>query len=95
MGGEGIQVVKNEVTKLVGKAYKKCKSMLQKNRRLLDALAEKLIEKETVDFVELYDLVPRSRSSLKSFWYRCRSSNGRTPLCIFIRYNYTKRFENL
>merc|ERR1719262_856142 len=51
------EAIDQEVTKLVGKAYKKCKSMLRKNRRLLDDLATKLLEKETVDFVELYKMV--------------------------------------
>jgi cell division protease FtsH len=53
------EAIDQEVMKLVGKAYKKCKSMLRKNRRLLDDLAEKLLEKETVDFVELYKMVGR------------------------------------
>ena len=46
-----------QVKELVAKAYAHCKSTLEKNRGLLDELTEALIEKESVDFGELYDMV--------------------------------------
>ena len=42
---------------IVADAYKVCKECLTTNRALLDDLTEMLIDKETVDFQELQDLV--------------------------------------
>jgi len=46
-----------EVKKLVERAYMRCKETLETNRDLLDKITETLIEKETIDFVELYSMV--------------------------------------
>jgi len=46
-----------EVKQLVADAYKVCKETLLENRDLLDELTEKLIEQETVDFIELNEMV--------------------------------------
>jgi cell division protease FtsH len=51
------RMIDDEVKALVAKAYKLCKDTLTTNRDLLDELSEALIEKETVDFVELYGMV--------------------------------------
>jgi len=46
-----------EVKKLVERAYTRCKETLRNDRDLLDRITETLIEKETIDFVELYKMV--------------------------------------
>jgi cell division protease FtsH len=46
-----------EVKKLVERAYTRCKETLRNDRDLLDRITETLIEKETIDFVELYNMV--------------------------------------
>jgi len=51
------RMIDEEVKLLVADAYKVCKDTLSKNRDLLDELTEALIEKETVDFNELQDMV--------------------------------------
>merc|ERR1711908_161009 len=48
-----------EVKQLVADAYKVCKETLLENRDLLDELTEKLIEQETVDFIELNEMVTK------------------------------------
>mmetsp|Transcript_18679 Transcript_18679/g.26051 ORF Transcript_18679/g.26051 Transcript_18679/m.26051 type:complete len:750 (+) Transcript_18679:116-2365(+) len=65
MGGsswsqEKIKMVDAEVDRIVKNAYQVCKEMLSTNRALLDDLAEKLIEQETVSGQELYDMVAAS-----------------------------------
>jgi cell division protease FtsH len=51
--------IDQEVKKLVSEAYRNCYQMLTENRALLDALTEKLIEEETVDFKQLQELRDR------------------------------------
>merc|ERR1719159_1400809 len=51
------RLIDAEVKEIVSKAYKVCKECLTTNRALLDDLTEMLIDKETVDFQELQDLV--------------------------------------
>jgi len=51
--------IDGEVRKIVDKAYKHCYETLTKNRDLLDELTEALIEKETVDFFELQQMVAK------------------------------------
>ena len=51
--------IDGEVKKIVDKAYKHCYETLSKNRDLLDELTEALIEKETVDFCELQQMVAK------------------------------------
>merc|ERR1712194_798076 len=46
-----------EVTEIVREAYDVCKTMLLKNRALLDELTEELVEKETIDYQEMQALV--------------------------------------
>jgi len=48
-----------EVKTIVDEAYKTCKDCLTKNRGLLDELTEALLDKETVDFVELQQMVAK------------------------------------
>jgi len=50
-------LIDDEVKELVTKAYVLCKDTLTKNRKLLDDLTQALIEKETVDFNQLSDMV--------------------------------------
>ena len=49
--------IDKEVAKLVADAYDVCKSTLQANRALLDAVVEELLEKETIDGTDLDSLV--------------------------------------
>jgi cell division protease FtsH len=51
--------IDEEVTQLVADAYAACKTMLLENRELLDELTEMLIEKETVDYQEMQQLIGR------------------------------------
>ena len=51
--------IDEEVTQLVADAYATCKTMLLENRELLDELTEMLIEKETVDYQEMQELIGR------------------------------------
>lgn len=51
--------IDDEVRLLVLKAYESAKATLGANRELLDELTEALIEKETVDFRELYKMVEK------------------------------------
>lgn len=46
-----------EVQKIVQSAYQTCKATLMENRKTLDMLSEMLIDNETVDARELYQLV--------------------------------------
>merc|ERR1719321_858648 len=58
------KLIDEEVKELVAKAYKVCKETLNENRDLMDELTEALIEKETVDFVELYEMVGKYNPEL-------------------------------
>ena len=51
------RLIDSEGKEIVADAYKVCKECLTTNRALLDDLTEMLIDKETVDFQELQDLV--------------------------------------
>merc|ERR1712087_310076 len=51
------KIIDAEVKEIVAKAYKVCKETLVTNRELLEELTEMLIDKETVDFTEMQDLV--------------------------------------
>ncbi|KAG8457721.1 hypothetical protein KFE25_013227 [Diacronema lutheri] len=48
--------IDEQVKLLVDKAYAKCKATLTEHRALVDALVERLVDKETVDGPELYEL---------------------------------------
>jgi cell division protease FtsH len=56
-------VVDREVSNLLKSAYKKAKSILEKNRAALDALAERLIKNESIERQEFEDL-------MKSFGFK-------------------------
>ena len=51
--------IDEEVTQLVADAYAACKTMLLDNHELLDELTEMLIEKETIDYQEMQELIGR------------------------------------
>jgi len=51
--------IDEEVTQLVADAYADCKTMLLENRVLLDELTEMLVEKETVDYNEMQELIKK------------------------------------
>merc|ERR1712151_773920 len=53
------KVIDAEVKEIVAKAYKVCKDTLVTNRELLEELTEMLIDKETVDFTEMQELVSK------------------------------------
>lgn len=56
--------IDSEVAKLVGEAYMTCKSTLEENRPLLDAVVDELLEKETIDGHELDSLVEKYTGSV-------------------------------
>merc|ERR1719399_1792273 len=51
--------IDEEVKMLVREAYDTCKATLLENRALLDELTEMLIEKETVDYQEMQELIKK------------------------------------
>jgi len=51
------KAIDDEVRAIVDVAYKTCKETLQSNWPLMEDLTERLMEKENVDFVELYEMV--------------------------------------
>ena len=52
--------IDEEVSQLVAEAYKRATAVLSGNRKVLDELAEMLVERETVDADDLQDLLIRS-----------------------------------
>jgi len=58
------KLIDDEVRLLVDEAYNKCKETLVANRPLLDELTERLIEKETIDYQELYEMVGKYNPKL-------------------------------
>ncbi|KAH8095946.1 metalloendopeptidase [Aureococcus anophagefferens] len=56
--------IDTEVSKLVADAYEVCKKALGENRALMDATVDALLEKETIDGVELDVLLERTGSVL-------------------------------
>ena len=56
--------IDDEVRVLVLKAYENAKEVLSANRALLDELTDALVEKETVDFRELYKMVEKTQPEL-------------------------------
>jgi cell division protease FtsH len=52
--------IDEEVSQLVAEAYKRATSVLNGNRKVLDELAEMLVERETVDAEDLQELLIRS-----------------------------------
>lgn len=57
---ETATLIDKEVTKIIKKAYKKAYNLLEENMSVLDALAEYLIEKETItgkEFMEIYEKI--------------------------------------
>ena len=51
--------IDEEVKKIVAEAYDVCKRTLAANRELVDEMVEDMIEKETLDYKELQDLVTK------------------------------------
>merc|ERR1719247_755481 len=58
------KAIDDEVKDLVDSAYDVCKTTLLENRKLLDEVTEALLEKETIDFRELYGLVGKYNPEL-------------------------------
>ena len=56
--------IDDEVKALVAKAYAKCKATLASHRELMDELTEHLIENESIDFPELYEMVGKYEPEL-------------------------------
>jgi len=52
-----LEEVDDEVDRIIKNAYDTCKKILMENRELLDGLAERLMEQETVSGAELYQLI--------------------------------------
>lgn len=63
---ETAQTIDQEIKKLVDDAYKKAKGLLEKNKDKLDLLAQKLLEKETLDAHEVYDIIGLKKDDSKS-----------------------------
>jgi cell division protease FtsH len=57
---ETAAVIDDEVSQLVAEAYRRAKDVLIGNKHVLDALANMLVDKETVDSEELQDLLATS-----------------------------------
>lgn len=57
LGNETLQKVDAEVSKLVNDARAKAKKTLEERKEILEALADKLLEKETIDADVVYDLI--------------------------------------
>merc|ERR1711937_679279 len=53
------KLIDEEVKQIVDAAYTNCKETLLANRALLDECTNALIEKETIDFLELYQMVAK------------------------------------
>merc|ERR1712078_882619 len=51
------KLIDDEVRMIVDEAYRKCKETLEGNWGLMEELTDRLMEKENVDFVELYEMV--------------------------------------
>ena len=54
-----MKTIDAEVKKIVAEAYDVCKRTLAANRELVDEMVEDMIEKETLDYKELQDLVTK------------------------------------
>jgi len=52
-------MIDEEITKLVAQAYEHCKATLAANRDIWEELTDMLIEKETVDYVEMEALIKK------------------------------------
>jgi cell division protease FtsH len=64
---ETAAIIDDEVRSLVDEAYRRAKAVLVGNRHVLDALAQRLIEKETVDAEELQELLATSDVKIAAF----------------------------
>jgi cell division protease FtsH len=60
------KAIDDEVKELVDDAYAHCKKTLLENRKLLDEVTDALLEKETIDFRELYTLVGKYDPALEA-----------------------------
>jgi len=64
---ETAAVIDEEVRQLVDQAYSRAKTVLVNNRSILDQLAQKLVEKETVDAEELQNLLANNDVKMATF----------------------------
>jgi cell division protease FtsH len=64
---ETAAIIDDEVRQLVDQAYFRAKDVLVNNRAILDQLAQKLVEKETVDAEELQTLLVNSDVKMATF----------------------------
>ncbi len=64
---ETAAVIDEEVRQLVDQAYNRAKAVLVNNRAILDKLAQRLVEKETVDATELQDLLADNDVRMSTF----------------------------
>jgi len=64
---ETAAVIDEEVRQLVDQAYGRAKAVLVNNRSILDQLAQKLVEKETVDAEELQNLLANNDVKMATF----------------------------
>jgi cell division protease FtsH len=51
------EIIDNEVIHIIKNAQAQCETLLQKNRAMLDALAERLLEKEALDTAEISQII--------------------------------------
>lgn len=63
---ETAAAIDDEVRNLVDQAYRRAKEVLVKNRRVLDLISERLIEKETVDAEELQAILNANEVTMAS-----------------------------
>lgn len=58
--------IDKEVRRIVEECYERAKRLLQENRDLLDAMANRLLEKETIDGEELDEIINSVRAEMSS-----------------------------
>ncbi len=63
---ETAATIDEEVSKLVARAYERCKQVLVENRKVLDQLAGALVERETVDAEELQQILRENEIKMAS-----------------------------
>lgn len=64
---ETAAIIDEEVRQLVDQAYSRAKQVLVNNRSILDQLAQRLVEKETVDAEELQELLTNNDVKMAAF----------------------------
>ena len=59
--------IDSEVSELIDAAYKRATRVLTDNRKVLDSMAEMLIERETIDSEDIQDLINSSEVKVANY----------------------------